>query len=127
MFNISKNKKDGVLSEFSQRTTDILIDAKHRKLENVDLKEIKQIISNCSSIEEEQEIFSKLRQEQEQDYAEILSFIADNINFIQNIASLDIPDEMRLYMENKLRQKQEVEAEEYLSYSDDEDYDVDPD
>lgn len=127
MFNISKNKNDGILSEFSQRTTDILIDAKHRKLENIDLKEIKQIISNCDSIEEEQKMFSKLRQDQEQEYNEILSFVTENSNFIQNLAELNIPDEMRLYIENKLRQKQKLEEKEYLSYSDDEDYLIDPD
>lgn len=125
MFNINKNKTDKEITDFKQRATDIIIDAKHRKLENVDIKEVTQIIQNCASIEEEQKAFNKLKNEQQEDYAEILSNITENNEFLQTLNSLEMPEEFRLYIENKMRQKKDMEQQEQIAYEDDE-YLVDP-
>lgn len=95
-------------SDFVLRTMDILLDAEHRKLETIDPKKIKEIVEDLATIKDEAAAAEVLKDTQRQEYNNLMAEIKNNIGVLESFRA-DIPDEIRLDIENIERKKREDE------------------
>lgn len=117
MAEIEKGKDD-----FMLRAMDAVSDAQHRQMEKFDPKKLRQVVAKLKAVKEERRAAIALRQAQKEQYEVVFEEVKSHLAAISKDAMLDMPDNIRILLENterKLRKSREealrqAEEEQYL-------------